>query len=679
MQYRHDECRAAAGAGMLQRGVMLRLALILTAATVWAAAPEVPGYHVAGRAAGGWPPVLQSLGLHERAEAEARVIVVLAGTAAGDWIERADRGAVVILEGDSEAARSLGFVPGAKKIGVRSVSDVRQPDLRIKWEKAANVSVFTVPNIAKVLCRERGSGTPLMATLARGRGAVLWVALGPGDDGYERFPFLPQALVDLGVKPPFESRRLWAFFDSAYRLHIDFDAMARQWRAAGISALHAGAWAFTESNPESDEYLRNLIAACHRHGILVYAWLELPHVSEAFWKQHPEWREKTARLKDAHVDWRLLMNLVNPDCHRAVADAIRGMLLRADWDGVNLSEIYFDGIQGVKNISEFTPMNQDVRREFRESHGFDPLELFRGRRDPKHLREFLDYRVDLIERLHREWLDELVKIRQERPGLDLVVTHVDDRFDTTMRDNIGADAARVLRLTDRYEATFIVEDPATLWGLGPARYAEIARRYVRLTKHPENLGVDINIVDRSKAYPTGKQVGAEALELFHTAAGAFSRVMFYYERSIDPADLPLLPAAAAAVERVERRGDALVIASPRGVGVRWEGPALVDGRLWPVRDRERVWLPPGEHTLTPAQAEPAASVLDFTGTIESAASLADGIELVYSSGARALAILDRKPVRLTLDGREETLDMIGEVDGAWVVRLPRGRHTAAVR
>ena len=47
--------------------------------------------------------------------------------------------------------------------------------------------------------------------------------------------------------------------------------------------------------------------------------------------------------------------------------------------------------------------------------------------------------------------------------------------------------------------------------------------------------------------------------------------------------------------------------------------------------------------------------------------------------ARAIAVLDRKPVRLTVDGREEALDLIGEVDGAWVLRLPRGRHTAVVR
>jgi hypothetical protein len=663
---------------MLQREDMLRFGFILTAAVLSAAAPEAPGYRIAGGAAGGWAPMLQSLGLPERPEGEARVIVVPEGAAAQPWIGRADEGAVVILEGDSEAARSLGFVPGARKISVRSVRDARQPDLRIKWEKAAQTSVFAVPKEAKVLCRDRKTGAPLVAAVKRGRGAVLWVALAPGEDGYERFPFLPHALVDLGVRPPFASRRLWAFFDSAYRLHMDAEAVARQWRATGISALHVGAWDFIESQPERDEYLRNLIAACHRHGILVYAWLELPHVSDAFWKEHPEWREKTAKLKDAHVDWRLLMNLVNPDCHRAAAAAIRAMMLRFDWDGVNLGELYFDGISGVRNLSEFTPLNEDVRREFQQSHGFDPLELFQGRRDPKRLRQFLDYRVELSARLHEEWMDELEKIRQERPGLDLVVTYVDDRFDTHMRDNLGADAARVLQLLERHEATFIVEDPATLWGLGPGRYAEIARRYAPLTSHPEDLGVDINIVDRDHAYPTQKQVGAEVLELFHTAAASFSRVMFYYERSIDSTDAPLIPAAAAVVERCERRGDGLVVASPYGTGVRWEGRASVDGRPWPVQDGERVWLPPGEHLLAPAASTSVASVLDFNGTIENAASLEDGIELVYRSHARALATLDRKPVRLVLDGHEARLDLIGEVEGVWVLRLPSGKHTAVV-
>ena len=55
----------------------------------------------------------------------------------------------------------------------------------------------------------------------------------------------------------------------------------------------------------------------------MYAWLELPHVSEKFWADHPEWREKTAVLQDAQLDWRKLMNLTNRDCFRAVSDGVR--------------------------------------------------------------------------------------------------------------------------------------------------------------------------------------------------------------------------------------------------------------------------------------------------------------------------------------------------------------------
>ena len=84
------------------------------------------------------------------------------------------------------------------------------------------------------------------------------------------------------------------------------------------------AWHYNEPDAERDAYLRRLIEACHKRAILVYAWMELPHVSEAFWQEHPEWREKTALLQDAHLDWRKLMNLQNPDCFRAVADGHSG-------------------------------------------------------------------------------------------------------------------------------------------------------------------------------------------------------------------------------------------------------------------------------------------------------------------------------------------------------------------
>ena len=122
---------------------------------------------------------------------------------------------------------------------------------------------------------------------------------------------------------------------------------------------------------------KRLIEACHRHGVLIYAWIELPHVSEKFWNDHPEWREKTALLQDAQLDWRKLMNLQNRDCATAIRAGLRRMIERFDWDGVNLAELYFESLEGAGNPARFTPMNDDVRAEFRAQSGWDPIEIWR--------------------------------------------------------------------------------------------------------------------------------------------------------------------------------------------------------------------------------------------------------------------------------------------------------------
>jgi hypothetical protein len=656
--------------------------LLLISAIARAAIPDITGFHVAGGSSEGWPNILRSLGLRERPAAEARVFVLPAkgSGAPQEWLSRLEGGAVLIIEGASPLATKLGFRAGSRRVRLQAVREERHPEIRIEWQRSVVAPVFEAPDEAQVFCRARPGGQPLVAGIRRGRGAVLWVAVPPGEQGYERFPFLPNALVELGVRPPFASRRLWAFFDAAYRLRDDPDSLARRWRDGGIAALHVGAWQYFESDPDGDEYLRKLIASCHRHNILVYAWLALPHVSDRFWHDHPAWREKTVQLKDAYVPWRRLMNLANPECHRAVAQGVREMVMRFDWDGVNLAELYFDGVQGVRNVKEFTPMNADVRREFKLLEGFDPLELFtRRRRDPKKLRAFLDYRVDLAARLQENWLAELERLRQEKPGLDLVLTYVDDRFEPGMRDAIGADSARALKTLDRYPVTFIVEDPYTVWDLGPQRYPEIARRYRPLTPHWDRVGVDINVVERGQhVHPTRMQAGSELLQLIRASSESFSQVMFYYEFSILPDDFPLLPAAAAVVDRCERRGETLLIESPYGVGVHWEGPASLDGRLWPVRDRDHLWAPPGKHVIEPAATAPRASLVDFNGVLEAATSLPEGIEVQYTARSRALATFDRKPARVVLDGQEGQLELLGQSGSGYVVRLPQGRHTAVV-
>ncbi len=643
-----------------------------------AAGPRL-SFSVVGGDGGGWPQVLSAVGFQAAAADRRPDIIVVRGDAkeqAADYLAQTDAGAFLILEGPSDLAESLGFRVSGRRVRVQSVEELRRPDLRIVWEDALELPVIEVPAGARVFTRERWEKAPLVAGMQRGQGAILWAAAAPGAHGYERLPYLPHALRDLGLEPPLESRRLWAFFDSSYRSRADVEYLARRWRRSGIAALQVAAWHYFEPDSQRDEYLRGLIRACHRNAILVYAWLELPHVSERFWQDHPAWREKTAVLQDAALDWRKLMNLSNRDCFRAAAAGVRDLVGRFDWDGINLAELYFESLEGAGNPSRFTPMNDDVRREFGALQGFDPIELFAAGQAPDRtrLRSFLEYRAEVAGTLQAEWIAEMETVRKGKPDLDLVLTHIDDRLDSGMRDALGADAARVLPLLEQHDFTFAIEDPATVWNLGPQRYTEIAKRYQPLTRRAEKLAVDINVVERYQdVYPTKQQTGTELVELVASASRSFPRVMLYFESSILPPDLPLL-AAAAASGTIEQDGRGMKVESERGVGVVWNGPAQVDGRAWPVSDGEMVWVPPGVHRIEAAKTAPPVRILDFNGDLERTSASARGLELVYVSSSRAVVALDRKPLRQQIDGSEAPIEYANPDGPAFVVMLPRGQH-----
>ncbi|MBS1859954.1 MAG: hypothetical protein JST11_31585 [Acidobacteria bacterium] len=626
--------------------VTLALALPLAAAD--------PYFSVLSDDPGAWPAILSSVGFLPQPAALARVFVARTGAPdSAAWPARIQRGDFLILEGESSLADAFGFRrdPRHDPVRVQSLTDVHNPDLPLIWEKGLELPWFTLPAAARVFTRERSTGAPMAAGFRQGSGAVLWIAAPPGEHGYERFPYLLQALAALGLDPPFRSDRLWAFYDGAYRSRVDLEYFAARWRRAGIAALHVAAWHHFESEPAGDARLRELIAAAHRQGILVYAWFELPHVSEKFWADHPEWREKTALGQDAHLDWRKLMNLRDADCFRAVSAGLRGLIARFDWDGVNLAELYFESLEGLANPSRFTPSRG----------GFERLSD----------REFLDLRAGFVQRMQEEWLNEVEQCRRSKPWLDLVLTHIDDRFDTRIHDALGADAARVLPLLDTHSFTFLIEDPATIWNLGPQRYPAIAARYRALTTHTARLAIDLNIVERYQdVYPTKQQTGTELFQLVHAAAAGFSRVALYFENSLLAPDLPLLPGAAATVSRFEHVGPKLVVESSRPVGIPWKGGALVDGQPWPALDSGTLWLPAGAHSVEPAPPTAPAATLRLTrltADLKSARIASSGaIEFTYDSDSRAVALTDLAPASVEIDGEP--------VPPAAPLLLPRGQH-----
>ena len=649
--------------------VLLACALICNAGTFRAPA-DTP-----------WPLILSSAGHAPAVDGSAADIYIAPrnAPASPDWRAKAMSGAAVILEGGSPLASEFGFRPGSGTISCIHIVDEHNSNLPVVWASAVDIPRYDIPPDARIFAKERWTGAPVIAGYRLGAGAVLWVATSAGTNGYERFPYLTQALADLGFGPSFRSSRLWAFFDDSYRSRADPDYLAARWRKAGIAALHVASWHFFDPDSTHDQYLQKLIAACHRHGILVYAWIELPHVSDAFWAQHPEWREKTALLQDAQLDWRKLMNLQNPDCVKAIQAGLRDMIQRFDWDGVNLAELYFESLEGAANPARFTPMNSDVRAMFRARFGWDPIGIWGQRNDPASLRQFLDFRAELAEKMQVDWLRFAAQLQSLHPGLDLVLTHVDDRFDTGMKDAIGADAARVLPLLDTQPFSFLIEDPATVWNLGPQRYPEIAKRYAPLTPHRDRLAIDINIVDRYQdVYPTRQQTGTELFELVHMASSSFPRVALYFENSILKPDLPFLSAAAANVTRYSKEKQGISVASPADFDLVWTGSgAMVDGKSWPLITAEAVHLPAGEHLVQPAPARTGISIADLNATLLSASADAGHAAFRYSSSSRAIVQFNHKPAAMTLDGQAFAAKCVEESN--CTVLLPRGEHSITVR
>jgi hypothetical protein len=213
-----------------------------------------------------------------------------------------------------------------------------------------------------------------------------------------------------------------------------------------------------------------------------------------------------------------------------------------------------------------------------------------------------------------------------------------------------------------------------VWHLGANRYRELAERYKVLTHRREKLAIDLNIVERyQNVYPTKQQTGTELFQLVHEAATSFDRLALYFENSLLTPDLDLLPSAAAAVSRVERIGEKLVVESAGGVGVPWKDGATVDGQVWPVLDGETLWLPAGAHAVEASERQLALRILRFNGAIRGVSVGGDDrVQVSYSSSSRALAVLSAVPSRIEVDGVEQ--DPLVAGTETQTVLLPRGQH-----
>jgi uncharacterized protein YdaL len=621
-----------------------------------------------------------------------------------EWLKQGGR---LVIDGPGALSQALGVRTERRTLKVRTVQDKHfnseaNPSQQCIWNPPADVARFVVPRQIAVDAIDEDSEMPVVVLAQYGQGRYLYMGarLDPTSRlGYTRLPYFVHYVRDgFGLRLPLQRPQLELYFDPGNSRTKSIESTVQNWRKLGVRAIFAAAYQFW---PTWSYNYQHLIELCHQNGILVYAWFELPHVSPKFWDDHREWRAKSATGVDGgHTDvvWRYHMDLDIPECREAAFDFVTSLVKQYPWDGVNIAEMNFDTKDGPNSPQYYTPMGASTRSAFRALEGFDPIDLFKTdspyywKQNSAALKKFEIYRSRRILDWHRTLLDQITPIAQER-DMEVIVTMLDSlHTPRTFRDT-GVDSNLIVSLMDKYPFTLQVEDPAYFWTESPDRYKRFGETYLKLIRDRKRLMFDINVVnDRDLTHshaPTALPTGIELAQSLISATWASGRAAIYDASTIAFEDLQTLSRVLAHGARVEPRWNSWVTESSQSLLLnapgRWEN-FRVDDRVWPGWGENEVSLPAGKHRITVAEKRSFAffdtSALDlrllrFTGDLDSLVPTKRGLQFSYDSHLRALALFNRQPFEVKVDGqplREQPKVLFG----TWSIRLPRGKHTVDI-
>jgi hypothetical protein len=462
-------------------------------------------------------------------------------------------GGGLITDSRSTLTDSLGFEYSDSLFAVRSVVDLRNPDIPINWPDVRVARLRTGPG-DKILYRDTSNALPLALSRKLDAGSILlFAALFDPDagEGYSRYPFFWEYVAStFAVGPVRRGRNLDLFVDPGLHSPQPVDREIPRWAAAGIRAVHVAAWYYRSSWPF--DYAR-FIGLCHAHGIRVYAWLEPPHVSDLLYQEHPEWREVNAAGNQVRTSWRMPLALTDSACLETVLREYGTLLQSYAWDGVNLAELYFESHAGFDDSSTLMPMHPSARTAFLEESGFDPAWIFdsgpgdQRNRDSTIVRQFELFRVRTIVGLHRRFLTLFEDVERTRAPLDVIVTTLDQLGHPEFREQAGIDIMEIANLRKEFRFTLQIEDPEREWSSPPVRYTVLAGRYRRALGPGAPLMIDINVMEsarRSGSSVTQRPVGTELFQLIRAAASGSSGITLYAASTIRQTDLRFAAFAA---------------------------------------------------------------------------------------------------------------------------------------
>lgn len=612
-----------------------------------------------------------------------------------EWVQD---GGLCITDGKTEFSKELGITYANTAISVSHVSDRLFPDETISWRIPESLEKFNLAPDDRIYAVDGETEAPVVIGRQFGDGKFLYFGcrFDPlSDAGYSRFPYLVQYVNRfMDLSPILKRDALELYFDPGYRHNTSIENLVKQWAANGVRVIHAAGW--HQYQKYTFDYDR-LIELCHANGILVYAWIEPPQVSQKFWLDHPQWREKNVWGADARPSWRYAMAMTDEDCARAMYEEYKNFLEKHDFDGVNLAEIYFEsGDQGVGDPRNYTPMHPSARAEFKHSSGFDPALLFNAaspyywKRNPGALQKFENYRIDKMVDFHEQLLGLAEVIRGERKGFDVVVTCLDSIGTPELRRTQAIDIARVIELKKKHSFSLVVEDPQSRWSEDPRRYKAIAEQYRQLLGN--DFALDLNILsfrtqEKPTMFPTLAQTGTEAFSLMSVASQQAERVMVYAESSIERQDLPLLSFAAASSAQVERLEKGLIISAPYSttlyLGEKQRMISIDDSPHTATQDG-RFLIPAGMHVIRTnvtnrmfSMDSLHASLGSITGNLLYEKEGERDVEFGYDSTPRCYVTLTKAPVAMYIDGIEAALHVM-QGSSRYGLALPSGKHNVRI-
>ncbi|MHC9545008.1 MAG: DUF2334 domain-containing protein [Vulcanimicrobiota bacterium] len=461
--------------------------------------------------------------------------------------------------------------------------------------------------------------------------------------GYARFPTLLNNVLSLfEFTPPRFVPRIEAYFDPGCRSGgLTVEKLPVLWRKMGIRRLHVGMWHFY--NDSTYDY-KKLIDECHRRGIAVYAWLELPHYTIAFWQNHPEFREKNFQGKDVQNFWRYPLALEDDRCKKAVFAELDRIFKTYDFDGVNLAELYLENEGDLFSSPEtLSPFHPSALKAFQDKYGFDMRDILSKEsphyweKSPDSVKAYHKFREDLVTTLHRDFLAFLDGIRKEKKDFEVIVTIVDSLKGVRVTENYGVNSERIAAMMKDYPFTLVAEDPYTMWNLGPERYEHMIKAYHQIGVPFSRIMMNLNVVDIHKkgdGFASSRQTGAELYQMLRAASADGHRVVLYAESTILDHDIPYLGYVMDAPSNV-----IIPDPSPDDTG--------------------------------------ALKVTWSNGDILSLSGNSQATSLQYECPTACYVALTREPRKLWIDGVPAKKKVLTG-DREWIVCLPLGKHRVKI-